>query len=246
MSKPVFFIGGAQRSGTTYLYSILDQHPEICMARPSTPEPKFFMDARQVSMGREYYLNKFYTDTAHIKIYGEKSTSYIESAEAGKRILTMFPEAKIIFILRNPVARAISNFFFSVANGLEKRTLTEVFIDKKPASSQYSTSVSPFKYIERGEYRHYLEPFFLSFGRDNVRILLFEDMIEPNTFAKDTFEFLGVDPGFRPLRLYEKVNASEETFDVDEHILAKLREHFRPHNASLEQLLGISLKKWNE
>ena len=57
-----FVIVGAQRSGTTYLYGLLDEHPEIEMARPVRPEPKFFLDYERYALGRDAYEAQLFPD----------------------------------------------------------------------------------------------------------------------------------------------------------------------------------------
>ena len=78
MSNRFFCIIGAQRSGSTYLYQVLDEHPEITMARPLRPEPKFFLDVAAWKKGREHYLARHFSDASPSAILGEKSTSYYE------------------------------------------------------------------------------------------------------------------------------------------------------------------------
>ena len=170
-----FFIVGAQRSGTTYLYEILDEHPEICMAKPIKPEPKFFLDDRFFK-GHEYYEQTYYKHAnEHSKVLGEKSTSYYENEFVAKRIKATYPNSKIIFILRNPVYRAISNYFFSVNNKLETRSLEDVFINHLPAPTFPETiSTNPFDYYGRSEYLNHIKKFFDSFSPANVRIIIFE------------------------------------------------------------------------
>lgn len=73
------FIVGAQRSGSTYLYELLDSHPEVSMAHPVRPEPKFFLNAQRVSLGIAHYIDAHFADRKVGGLYlGEKSTSYIE------------------------------------------------------------------------------------------------------------------------------------------------------------------------
>jgi len=148
-----FFIAGGQRCGTTYLSNILDSHPSVCMAKPARPEPKFFLSETCMKKGLNYYLDTYFRDLnkdiSDLKI-GEKSTSYIEYEFVPFRVKCLFPNAKCIIILRNPVDRALSNYFFSLKNGIETRTLEEVFILKmKPPKINAKISVSPFKYYER-------------------------------------------------------------------------------------------------
>jgi hypothetical protein len=52
---PDFIIGGAPRSGTTWLYELLDRHPDVHMAKPLAPEPKFFLRDDEYARGLRYY-----------------------------------------------------------------------------------------------------------------------------------------------------------------------------------------------
>ena len=107
-----FFIVGAQRSGTTYLYHMLDQCRQVSMAKPVKPEPKFFLDEIE-QFDLNEYRNSYHSGCdSDVIAYGEKSTSYYESPIVANRIFRNIPEAKIIFVLRNPIQRAISNYFF--------------------------------------------------------------------------------------------------------------------------------------
>src|SRR6266536_1217140 len=81
-----FLIGGAPRSGTTYLCEALDTHPDIVIARPFIPEPKVFMTpADGPSAYRERYRRFFGPETAD-RQRGEKTSNYLENAEACERI----------------------------------------------------------------------------------------------------------------------------------------------------------------
>ena len=124
-----FFIVGAQRSGTTYLYEMLKQHPKINMAQPVKPEPKYFMEHNQDNLNYHNYIDSFFSSRMQGQILGEKSTSYYEYESSARLISSTVPKAKIIFLLRNPIYRALSNYYFSVENGLETRKLTDVFCE---------------------------------------------------------------------------------------------------------------------
>ncbi len=112
MRLPEFIIGGAPRSGTTWLYELLDRHPDVHMAKPVKPEPKFFLRDDEYGKGLEYYANRWFADVEDGKIAGEKSTDYLESPSAAARIARDLPHVKLIFVLREPVARAYSNYLW--------------------------------------------------------------------------------------------------------------------------------------
>src|SRR5688572_26028790 len=96
-----FLLAGAQRSGTTFLYHLLDQHPEIEMARPLRPEPKFFL---RTDAGIEDYT-KLFPGKPGAHVLGEKSTSYIEHPDAARLARSLLSEPRVIFLLRDPVER---------------------------------------------------------------------------------------------------------------------------------------------
>jgi hypothetical protein len=88
-----FFLVGAQRSGTIYLYHVLNEHPDIEMAVPIKPEPKFFLAPNSMELGVEHYEATFFKGKPGASIRGEKSTSYIESEAAAGRIAAAFPDS---------------------------------------------------------------------------------------------------------------------------------------------------------
>ena len=244
--KNIFFIVGGQRCGTTYLYEILDQHPEICMQKPERPEPKFFFLQKEWQKGLDYYEQKYFSHCKGEKIWGEKSTSYYEKEYVAKRIKESYPQSKIIFILRNPVYRALSNYFFTQNNGLEKRTLREVFIDEFPLLTiQKNASVSPFNYLERGIYKKYIQNYFKHFHRDKVKILIFEKSVNNPKAIANIYKFLGISPDFIPNNINKKVNVTgQQDKIIDQRIIEKLTEYFAPHIADLENYLKLNLSYW--
>ena len=104
----------------------------------------------------------------------------------------IFQKSKIILALRNPVERAISNYF-SFNNGLETRSIDDVFINQKsiPVYNK-NTSVSPFDYIKRGQYIDYIQNYFKSYSNNQILICFFEEFTTKLNYQKEILEFLGV------------------------------------------------------
>jgi len=201
------FIAGAQRSGTTYLYRILDGHPQIEMNKPWWPEPKFFLEPGSELRVAEYVSKYFPATTA--AILGDKSASYIESVEAASRISKCFPDAQILFILRDPINRAISNYWYTVQNNLEDKPIDEVLVSEALQQRQYdhqSISVSPYSYLKRGRYIDYLNLYLQHFKVDQIKVLVFENFVGNAVLIKELYRFLRVDHDFVPPTLDEKVN----------------------------------------
>ncbi|MEQ8363078.1 MAG: sulfotransferase [Cyclobacteriaceae bacterium] len=240
-----FVIAGAQRCGTTYLSKMLDQHPQICFAKPLFPEPKFFLNETSFKLGKQNYLERFYDLTKRTIVLGEKSTSYIESETAAIRIKAMFPDAQILFSLRNPVERAISNYHFSVSNNLEKRNIEVALNPKSQDALEFSTSVSPFNYLDRGNYFKYLGPYFKIFGQEKIKIVLFEELTDPVNSMAEIFEFMKIDSTFQPIDRSIRVNAGN-VYTTELDVLQSLIKFYCSKIEKLEELINKDLTVWRE
>lgn len=190
-----FIIAGAQRSGTTAVYHLLDQHPDICMATPVRPEPKFFLDPVAVRAGYETYLSRYFSHRRNQRLLGEKSTSYIERYDAIERIHEMLPEAKLIFVLRDPVMRAWSNWRFSRAHGLETLDFDAALDAEKSRLQNHhsgTVSVNPFAYAARGHYVRYLDRWAQHFDPGQITIVVSERIFEDTEHIRSVYARLGV------------------------------------------------------
>lgn len=108
MRLPDFYIIGAAKSGTTSLHAILDKHPGIFM--PETKEPEFFARDDIYEKGIGYYADLF-AEATDSQLIGEASPIYSMSPyfpNTASRIRKHTPDAKFIFIMREPVSRAFS------------------------------------------------------------------------------------------------------------------------------------------
>lgn len=249
--EPTFVIAGGQRCGTTTLYTLCDEHPEIYMAKPAWPEPKFFVGNPEGEKDRQWYLDRWFSDTGSARAVGEKSTSYLEIPGAAERIKALFPGMKVVFILRHPVERAVSNYRFSRRNGLEKLSLGEA-IDLEPSrlrdESFAGLSVHPFAYLRRGRYIEHLEQFFEYFPEEDLKIVLNDDLNEHGEqMCRDLYLFLDVSPSFVPPALGLRHNTTPmDELQVPQWKLDEMFDAFVESNRLLEQRLGRDLSMWSE
>ncbi|MCB9449898.1 MAG: sulfotransferase [Anaerolineaceae bacterium] len=244
---PHFFLVGAQRSGTTYLYHALSEHPDIEMASPIRPEPKYFLAPNSLALGVSHYEAAFFKGKAGAKIRGEKSTSYIESEAVAERIATAFPEARILISLRNPVERAISNYWFSVNNGKERLPMEEAFWKEEERREQYDKtqiSASPYAYLKRGLYLDYIQAYERYFPPEQITVVIFKRlMTAPQVALPELYTALGVSPDFFPLSANRQINDSERTSEqpLSLALQAHLKAYFADANARLGEYLQVDL-----
>jgi hypothetical protein len=235
---------GAQRCGTTYLHALLDAHPDISMARPARPEPKFFLAPDSEARGLAWYRCAYFSHATSQSLLGEKSTSYLEDTQAARRAATVLGRAEIIVMLRDPVARAVSNWRFSTANGLEDRPLAQALNENLDEARDWDplvTSVSPYAYVERGRYVDYLEPWWASFP-ETVHVRFMEELVSRSSSVAELYRALGVDPGFQPAALGQPIHAAEGPApELHPALVVRLRDCFSESDARLRARLGREL-----
>lgn len=239
-----FFIAGAQRSGTTWLYRMLEQHPRIAMAQPLRPEPKFFISDALYGQGIAHYREHYFPAGEH-DWFGEKSTSYIEHPIAAERIARHFPDALILFLLRDPVERAISNYRFSVDNGLESLTLEQALQQEQDRCPPAGISVSPHAYAARGHYNRYLDMWREHFPAAQLLPLVSENTLGNAAAVREIFRTLQLDAQV-PLRdVAVPLNSATMTLDaIAPGTRELLREGFRDSNRALAQAYGVDTSRW--
>lgn len=244
-----FFIAGAQRSGTTYLYHLCAEHPQIEMAQPVKPEPKFFMTDSLFKLGLYYYQKQYFKGKEGARMLGEKSTSYIEVEVAAKRISRCFPSAKIVFIFRNPIDRAVSNYWFSVKNGFETLPIEQAFLKEEERRQNYDVSkvsVSPYAYLQRGRYIDYITMYEKYFSASQIYVMIYEHLVNSDQTLQNLYAFLGVETTFLPDVLHTVINANDAKpkKEIDPTINKYLLNYFKEPNTLLEKRLGYSIPEW--
>jgi hypothetical protein len=247
---PDFLIGGAPRSGTTGLYAALDRHPGIYMAKPVKPEPKFFLVDDLYTKGLEHYATTWFGQVPAGRVAGEKSTDYLESATAAERIARDLPHAKLVFILREPVDRAYSNYLWTRMNGLETESFENALAledERERTLPPRLKFARPYSYFSRGLYADHLRPYVDHCAPGQLLVLKFEDLIAgPRALVSRLHDFLGVDERPADADDLGVVNAADrhehDRLPVD--VRAALAERYREPNARLARLLGPSFAIW--
>jgi hypothetical protein len=238
-----FLVVGAQRCGTTFLHDLLAAHPGIAMARPARPEPKVFL--RDGAVDADAYRAEYFGHAGADDVLGEKSTSYLEVPGVPERVEACLGSPGIVVQLRDPVARAVSNWSFSRDHGVEQRSLEDALRADLGGPQEWDragSSVSPYAYVSRGRYAADVARWRDHFGAASVHVQLLEDLLADRDTIGDLYAFLGVDDTARPDVGAAPVNASSTAErDLGEDLLAELREHYRESDEALAAVLGRPL-----
>jgi len=204
MKNPNLFIVGAPKSGTTFLYYYLKQHPDIYF--PNFKEPHFFgsdLIRRNgaYNLSLDEYQDLFKTDK---KIIGEASTFYIFSKNAPEEIYNFNPKAKIIIMLRDLVDLVHSlhsQFVFSGDEVIEDFTQALELEDSRLSGNRIpnqTTVVNKLFYTSNIlSLPRSIKSFIRYFGRENIKFIDLDDIKKnPKKVYFETLEFLNIDSNF--------------------------------------------------
>lgn len=247
---PDVVIGGAPRSGTTFLCEVLARHPGAYVARPFIPEPKVLMTDHPAGDAgfRERYRVLFASAPAgSVKI--EKTSYYFENDDARTRFARILPEARMVFILREPVSRAYSNWLWSRRNGLETLDFATAIAAEGTRASPLPPDrmyARPFDYLERARYADFAAAWIDAIGRDRVAFHVFEDAVaRPEEFVASLQKFARLDA--LPWSALETgvVNANEMAApDIEQSLADRLRERLAPEMLRFATITGADIGRW--
>ena len=199
---PNLIIPGASRSGTTFLFGLLGQHPDIFV--PDRKELQFFEKEGEFKKGMSYY-EEYFSKATNEKIRLEISPPYFHKGlllgenfehlywpedDAATRIRNAIPNVKILITLRNPVHRLYSQYHKNFFQGKEKLPLKKALsLEKAGERTKVDT---PYCWIYKNHYSIHLEHWFSLFPAENVKVIIFEEWINSDVLQKQVLKFLGL------------------------------------------------------
>ncbi len=226
--KNSFIIGGTIKAATSSVFTYLSAHPEIC---GSIVKETFFFTrdyTGNVNNDLENY-NKYFKPNHKTKITLEASPNYLSyKTNVAPHIKSVLPDVKLLFILRNPVDRIYSHYYFSKGKlDLPKNLSFEAFVDiceqkGDLSSDRDSTGIAErnFRALEIGKYSKYLQNYLDEFPPENIKVVFFDDIRKnPVEFMESICQFIGVEAGFYSDYEFNKVNV---TFSSQIQILHRI------------------------
>lgn len=222
---PDFYVVGAQKSGTTALCSIMSKHPDVFISTPKEPmflsrddpmiHPNFFIERQSEWLNFDWErcrkdllqrYDRLFETAGENQLCGEGSTTYMLSREAPARIYSLNPDARIIFLLRNPVNRAYSAYWHYVREGLAIW------------SFQKEIQFNADRILAAGCYKRYIERYLNIFPREQIFIGLTEEFeTDQLGFTKEVFKFLDLDTR-NDIEMNEKRNTAQVPASLSLHL----------------------------
>lgn len=182
--RPLVVTIGAMKAGTSSLHAWMALHPELAMS--SKKELNYFTHATPPVGGIHRYRLSFPKSG---RICGESSVNYSKHplfAGVPERMAAEVPNARLIYVLRDPIKRILSHYRHNLSHGRETRSIHEAL---RPDADN--------KYVATSRYHDQLARFLAHYDRDRVLLLDFADLRdEPVSVLKRVFGFLGVDDAY--------------------------------------------------
>lgn len=267
MPLPTFVIPGVQKAATTTLHDLLGQHPRIWVSRP---KELHFFDRRR-DRGLEWYSAQFTPGPEHLA-WGESTPRYLYQDVAREEMARSLPDARYVVMLREPVSRAYSQYWFARSRGVESLPTFAEALAAEPARIAQRRDRQPakFSYLDRGHYLRQLQSLEDVVGRERILVHLLEDLIADSlAVLRDTCAFLGVEAPspevvvpmarntFAAPTLNRRPEAAAAPADdrapgvprvayppIDPDLDRTLRDRFCEENMALADWLGRDLSHW--
>lgn len=230
MSEPAnerrldFIVIGVQKGGTTSLCSYLGCHPQIALREEA---PLFCVPQEgDVQTLLASFMRDYFDDASQGTRLGKIAAHYmlgldtVDVDRIAERIAQALPDVRLIALLREPIARAMSNYRMAVRRDLERRSFDQAVEDllEPDQLEQGRRRPNPTNsYLVQGEYFRILSSYFNRFPADRIHVELTANLDrEPGAVIDRVLSFLGLPPGFRPedLGVHRHVGGTRKRIDA--------------------------------
>ncbi|MCS7064108.1 MAG: sulfotransferase [Methylacidiphilales bacterium] len=209
----LLIIGGMPKAGTTSLFNWLSKHPDI--AASVVKETRFFLDkdyplpssARYNGKNLEDYI-KYFRHNSDAKLLLESTPDYLY-CRTPIHIADIMPRAKFIFVLRDPVERAVSWYKFAAQLGYLPRKMSFTdYIQAQLGKSVYKDTPIYLRALDQNRLNKYLPHFLEAYG-SRCKVFDFAQLkTDPYSIVSEICKFCGIEPSFYDNFVFDVKNIS--------------------------------------
>jgi hypothetical protein len=175
--KPNFIYIGPDKAGSSWLHEVLLRHPQIFL---SPAKDLYFFD-RYYDRGLDWYLRQFDDARPGHLVVGEVCQDYLFHPEAPQRIADSLGSCRMMVTLRDPADRAFSSYLYMLRSGWEPGTFLQALAGQPML-------------LQHGSYATALERFTDRFGRDQIHVAVFDDLVaDPQAFLDALTAWLDIE-----------------------------------------------------
>jgi len=242
---PEVIVIGAMKCGTSAVHAYLDAHPDVSMSRLKElnffngPEVAPHEDAGswwrsgQWHRGLDWYCSQFDDRT---RVRGESSPAYTSPScpEVAARMAAVVPDVRLVYLVRDPVDRAASQYAHHARDGTERRSPREALLD--PAS----------QYLSRSRFHERLAPFLSWFATEQVHVVILERLARRREAeVARIYRHVGVDEGRRDHdRLAQRHHVALNRVELGAGLRIEIEDRVRDDVERLRELVGDPIEEW--
>lgn len=201
---PNFLVIGAQRGGSTWLHRHLRAHPDVFMP----PREEGYFDDPFYAGRDERWLRALFAGADEYPARGFRESLWIARPECPERIAHDLPGVRLLASLREPVSRTVSTYFHYIGLGLAPVVPLNQGLRELMAGRWEADHPAAGHILEYSHYGPQLERLLAHHDRNHLLVLVNEEVrADPHSALARSYEFVGVDPTFRPPDLDDATNS---------------------------------------
>ena len=253
MQRIQLMIAGAQKAATSSLLRYLAEHPDVCSHWQE--EINYFIKDSEYFKGESYALSRYFPCAGQEdKTIVAKSVEIMYSIQAAGRLQAYNPDIQLVFVLRHPVDRAYSAYWFARRVGWEQIPSFEDALWTKQNQTKFADdwlAEQNRAYLDRSLYLKHLKRLLTFFSEEQIHVILLEDVKnDAVSVCRYFYSLIGVEATFMPdvNRIYNStaVARSEELaqFMRSSVVLRNILRRCLPEKA--RERIELRLRHWNE
>jgi hypothetical protein len=227
---PTAVVIGAMKCATSAVHAYLDAHPDVAMARRK--ELNFF-SGPEWHRGLDWYIGHF---DPGAPVRGESSPGYTSPSfpDTAERMLGVLPGVRLVYLVRDPFERALSQYAHHRRDGEERRPVDEALLDEHS------------QYVARSRYLDRLAPFLAAFPPEQLHVVVQERLEQQPDSTLDALDrHVGARPHLRSAGRRQHRNVGDGRPPAPASLRRRFLDRVRDDVERLRDFLDDDLPEWH-